>query len=392
MRDFPSCFGENGVQVADSSSSSIGVSKASQNTVTCIYKCKLLDKSCLISIIWSKGLMGQCLSIEIDDASHQFIYKVDVKPSLFSKRKGSKCLQVNLGKIEVFWDLSMAKFGSGPEPLESYFIGIVCKGEMVLLIGDLTEEAFKKTGAIARLSSAIFVSKREHVCGKTIFGTKAQFCDNGQIHDLKIECDTNCSDDPFLVVRIDAKTVMQVKHLRWKFRGNFTIMVDGLPVEVFWDVHNWLFSPSLGNAVFMFQTSLSVEKMWASPSRPSDSSVLSWSSLENFKESKLPGASSAGRRPAMGHQGPEFNTYQLQLLLMSPWARRWGARGYPKFGPKDPATGNNQNVSLQEQRTASQEPYFCLLPERPGPIPRLTLRIVNMVLSQLAPLYCQKFG
>ncbi|KAI3459383.1 hypothetical protein Pfo_016046 [Paulownia fortunei] len=276
MRDFPSCFGENGVQVADASCSSVGVSKASQNSVTCMYRCKLRDKSCLLEFI------------EIDDASHQFICKVDVKPSLFSKRKGSKCLEVNSGKIEVFWDLSMAKFGSGPEPLEWYYIGVVCKGEMVLLIGDLTEVAFKKTGAIASLSSAIFVSRREHISGKRVFGTKAQFCDNGQIHDLKIECDTNCSDDPFLVVRIDAKTVMQVKHLRWKFRGNYTILVDGLPVEVFWDVHNWLFGPSLGNAVFMFQTSLSVEKLWTSPS-VSDSSGFSWSCSESFKESKLPG-------------------------------------------------------------------------------------------------------
>ncbi|GFP83843.1 hypothetical protein PHJA_000527900 [Phtheirospermum japonicum] len=262
MRDFPSCFGENGVQVADSSCSSVNVSKASQNTVTCIYRCKLFDKSCLISIVWAKGLMGQCLSIEIDDAAHQLICKFDVKPYLFSKRKGSRCLQVNSGKIEVFWDISTAKFGSGPgpEPSSSYYIAIVCKNEMALLVGDLTHEAFRKTGAIARLSSANFVSKREHVCGKSIFGTKARFCDSGPTHDLQIECDTNCRDDPFLVVRVDAKTVMQVKHLKWKFRGNFTITVDGLPIEVFWDVHNWLFSPGLGNAVFMFRTSLSPEE------------------------------------------------------------------------------------------------------------------------------------
>ncbi|KAL0414534.1 UNVERIFIED_CONTAM: hypothetical protein Sradi_1655100 [Sesamum radiatum] len=145
MRDFPSCFGENGVQVADASCSSLGVSKPSQNCVTCLYKCKLLGKSCLISIVWSKNLMGQCLSVEIDDASHQCICKVDVKSSLFSKRKGP---------------------------------GLYC---------------------------AILISKREHISGKRVYGTKAQFCDNGQIHDLRIECDANSSDDPCLMVRIDAK-------------------------------------------------------------------------------------------------------------------------------------------------------------------------------------------
>ena len=58
--------------------------------------------------------------------------------------------------------------------------------------------------------------------------------------------------------------MMQVKRLRWKFRGNHTILVDGLPVEVFWDVHNWLFGNPMGNAIFMFQTCLSAEKLCAS--------------------------------------------------------------------------------------------------------------------------------
>ncbi|KAL3828794.1 hypothetical protein ACJIZ3_017596 [Penstemon smallii] len=288
MRDFPSCFGENGVQVADASCSSVGVNKSYQNSITCVYKCKLFGDSCLISIIWSKNLMGQCLTIEIDDTSHQCICKVDVKPSLFSKRKGSKCLEVKSSKIGVFWDLSLAKFGSALEPLEGYYIAVVWEGEMVLAIGDLKKEAFKKTGITSSVSSAIFISKREHISGKRVYGTKAQFCDNGPIHDLKIECDTNGNDDPCLLILIDAKLVMKVKHLRWKFRGNYTITVDGLPIEVYWDVHNWLFGPSLGNAVFMFQTNLSAEKLWNSSSLR-DSSVMSWSCLESFREPKSQG-------------------------------------------------------------------------------------------------------
>ncbi|GFZ08857.1 hypothetical protein Acr_20g0006650 [Actinidia rufa] len=144
MRDFPSCFGESGVQIADSSCSS--VSKASQNVVTCVYKCKLLGQSCLITLAWSKTLMGQCLSVEIDDLLNHCLCKMDVKPSLFSKRKGSKCLElINSAKIELFWDLSSAGFGSGPEPVEGYYLAVVCEGEMVLLIGDLRREASKKT-------------------------------------------------------------------------------------------------------------------------------------------------------------------------------------------------------------------------------------------------------
>ena len=57
--------------------------------------------------------MGQCLSVEIDDLLNHCLCKVDVKPSLFSKRKGSKGLELNSGKIDLFWDLSSAGFGSG---------------------------------------------------------------------------------------------------------------------------------------------------------------------------------------------------------------------------------------------------------------------------------------
>ena len=86
MRDFPSCFGENGVQVADSSSSS-STTKAAQNVVTCVYQCKLHGRSCLITITWTKSLMGQGLSIGIDDLANQCLCKVDIKPWLFSKKK-----------------------------------------------------------------------------------------------------------------------------------------------------------------------------------------------------------------------------------------------------------------------------------------------------------------
>lgn len=293
MRDFPSCFGENGVQVADAScSSSVGggaIKGSHQNLVTCVHQCKLLGKSCLITIVWSKNLMGHCLSIEIDDLSRQCLCKVDVKPSLFSKRKGSKFFEVNSAKIDIYWDLCLAKFGSGPEPLEGYYLAVVCKGEIVLVVGDLRKEAFKKTNATLSLSSPLFISKREHISGKKVYGTKAQFSDNGQIHDLKIECDTNGNDDPCLVIRIDSKPVMQVKHLRWKFRGNYTILVDGLPVEIFWDVYNWLFSSScLGSAVFMFQTCLSAEKLWTSQTI-SDLSLLPWPSSGILGDSKQPG-------------------------------------------------------------------------------------------------------
>jgi hypothetical protein len=54
---------------------------------------------------------------------------------------------------------------------------------------------------------------------------------------------------------------LHLKRLAWKFRGNQTIYVDGLPVEVLWDVHDWLFGSTNGCAVFLFQSGQSMEKI-----------------------------------------------------------------------------------------------------------------------------------
>ncbi|XP_077210318.1 uncharacterized protein LOC143845792 [Tasmannia lanceolata] len=279
MRDFPSCFGENGVQVADSSS------KTAQNLVTCVYQSRLCGRSCVITITWSKNLMGQGLSVGIDDSTSQCLCKVDIKPWLFSKRKGSKGLDVDSSKVDIFWDLSSAKFGSGPEPLEGFYLAIVFDHAMVLLLGDLSKEAYRRTNANPPPLNAVFIAKREHIFGKRIYCTKAQFCDNGQVHDVAIECEMVGLKEPCLSIRIDKKMVMQVKRLMWKFRGNQTILVDGLPVEVFWDVYNWLFNATVGNAVFMFKTCVSAEKLWGS--HTSDPSVLPWACSQIFKETQL---------------------------------------------------------------------------------------------------------
>ncbi|KAK3018358.1 hypothetical protein RJ639_004770 [Escallonia herrerae] len=275
MRDFPSCFGESGVQVADSSSSSSNAVRTAQNLVTCVYQCRLDKISRFVTVTWTKNLMGQGLSVGIETVTNQCLCKVDIKPWLFSKRKGHKTLQVDSNIIDLFWDVSSAKFGSGPEPLEGFYLAIVCNQEVILLLGDLQNEAYKKTDASPSMSSAVFIAKKEHIFGKKFYRAKAQFCAKGQTRDIVIECDTADTSDPCLVVRIDTQAVMQVKRLRWKFRGNNTILVDGLPVEVYWDVHSWLFGNVMGNAVFLFETCMSDEKLLTSQSISSP--LLSWS-------------------------------------------------------------------------------------------------------------------
>ncbi|KAK1428295.1 hypothetical protein QVD17_17126 [Tagetes erecta] len=275
MRDFPSCFGENGVQIADASSSSgtlvsttttTSSNKSPQNLVTCVYHCKLHNSSFfIITITWSKNLMGQNLSIEINDPTNQTLTKQDIKTNPFSKRKGLKTLKMGSNSTTIFYDLSCPSFNFSPEPINKFYLAITINQELILVLGDMEKELYKKLNhPINSPPNSIFVSKTEHVFGNKMYTTSAQFCGKGQVHEILIECDTMSDEDPVLLIRVDGKLVMKVKQLQWKFRGNYTILVDGLPVEVYWDVYNWFFGKLMGNGVFLFQACFSAEKLWGS--------------------------------------------------------------------------------------------------------------------------------
>lgn len=263
MKEFPSCFGENGVQVAYSSSSSSSSSStnnnsraAPQNLVTCVYRYQSRAFSGFITVTWIKHLMAQGLSIGIEDSTKESLCKVDIKPWLFSKRKGFKNVIVNSTTVDIHWDLSSAKFGPSPEPLEGFYLSIALDQELCLLLGDSPNKAYKKIDPIPK---ATFVAKREHIFGKRSYNSKAQFYDKGKLHDIRIEYDPSESFGKCLIIYIDRKSVLQVTHLKWKFRGNQPILVDGLSVEVYWDVYSWLFDSVMGNAIFLFRTG---EKSW----------------------------------------------------------------------------------------------------------------------------------
>lgn len=75
------------------------------------------------------------------------------------------------------------------------------------------------------------------------------------MREIKIDCGYN--DCSRLCFSVDNKKVLQIKRLKWKFRGNERIEVDGVPVQISWDVYNWLFETDRhsddGHAVFMFK-------------------------------------------------------------------------------------------------------------------------------------------
>lgn len=247
-----------------------------QNLVTCQYETKIAGLCRHVTITWLKTATGQGLYVTIDDPSCQYTCKVKMKPWSFWKRSGVKSFEVCGRRVEVFWDMSSAKYAFGPEPQSGYYVAVVCNEEVVLLLGDKAKEAFKYTKAKPSIIEAILVSRKEHVFGKKHFCTKAQFGDTGRAHDILIECQTTAPKDPYLCITVDKQLVVQVKNLEWKFRGNQTVFVDGIPVEVFWDVHNWIFNsagrPNNANATFIFQSCSGSE---ASPDNKAN--AIKWS-------------------------------------------------------------------------------------------------------------------
>ncbi|KAI4304489.1 hypothetical protein MLD38_039989 [Melastoma candidum] len=267
MKEFPSCFTEGAVQVSDASPSlRTSPSKTPRVLVTCVYLSTSTPRRCWITVTWFKMIVGHGLAVSVHRSETSMsparcLCKVEIKPRLFSMRRGSKTVQA----VELYWDFWNSNFGLGPEPVHGFYVVVVLETEVLLLLGDMKKEAWKrvKRDPPTRCDT-ILLSKRVNLVGKKCFLTKAQFFDVGRSYDLVIECDKATLGDHSLFIRIDDKLVMEVNRLQWNFRGNQTISVDGLQVEVYWDIHDWLFGyDSTGsnghntgtNGVFMFKTS-----------------------------------------------------------------------------------------------------------------------------------------
>ncbi|KAL3597655.1 hypothetical protein D5086_009292 [Populus alba] len=200
--------------------------------------------------------------------------------------KGSKLVESDTVKIEVFWDLSSAKYELGPEPVEGFYVLVMVDSEIGLILGDVGEETLTKKFKTSStpIAKATLISRQEHCSGNTLYATRAQFCDTGIQHDIVIRCsgENEGLKHPVLSVCIDKKTVIRVKRLQWNFRGNQTIFLDGLLVDLLWDVHDWFYNPGSGYAVFMFRTRSGMDsRLWLEEKlvQKDQERITDWSSL-----------------------------------------------------------------------------------------------------------------
>ncbi|KAH7549823.1 hypothetical protein JRO89_XS13G0087000 [Xanthoceras sorbifolium] len=250
----PACFSSSEKLTDDPAA----VTRSGQSVFMSVYRTKIADQCRLITITWCKNLLlhGLSVSVEGKEGGNQYICKVELKPWYFWRKQGSKRFVVNGKAVDIFWDLKAAKFNGETEPNSEYYVAVVCDEEVVLLLGDLRKEAYRKTGCRPALIDPVLVSRKEHIFGKKKFSTRVKFHGKGRFHEISIECKNRSSSsgnvsngnssngvEPEMEIRIDGHLVIHVKHLQWKFRGNESIHVNKARVEVYWDVHDWLFNP-----------------------------------------------------------------------------------------------------------------------------------------------------
>jgi len=233
----------------------VSSNKANQSTVTCVYQTNIAGYWRNVTVLWCKNLMNHSFSIRVDSLGGDFHYscKVDLKPWHFWSKKGYKSFDVDGNLVEVYWDLRSAKFFGGPEPCSEYYVALVSDEEVVLLLGDYRKKAYKRTKSRPALVDAILFYKKENVFAKKSFSTRARFEERKE-HDIVVESSTLGPRDPEMWISIDGIVLIHVKNLQWKFRGNQTVTVNKHPVQVFWDVHDWLFSsPGMSRGLFIFK-------------------------------------------------------------------------------------------------------------------------------------------
>ncbi|KAK2389003.1 hypothetical protein QL285_062634 [Trifolium repens] len=222
--------------------------KTAQSTVTCIYQANIGNQWRNISVLWCKSLINHTLNLKIDSIRGEQFHnniKIEVKPWFHWNKKGCKSFEVDGNQIDVYWDLRSAKFAGGcPEPCSDYYVTLVCDEEVVLLLGDYKKKAYKRMKMRPTIVEATLLVKRENVFAKKSFSIKAKFDEKRKESDIVVESSTVGNKDPEMWISIDGIVLIHVKNLQWKFRGNQSVMVNKQPVQVFYDVHDWLFSVS----------------------------------------------------------------------------------------------------------------------------------------------------
>ncbi|KAJ1700278.1 hypothetical protein LUZ63_000057 [Rhynchospora breviuscula] len=209
------------------------------------------------ALSWSRSLLGLSLrfilrlSQEPEDveAVEEKALSFRIRPWLLWRRRGSRRIQLDpTHSAHVSWDLTRARFALGPEPISGFFVSVSVNGELALVAGDLVDEAYRasksqKPICISGLKPSILISRREHVEMGENYKTRVRVW--GREMDISINLVGRDRAELGFWVGIDGKQILQVKRLKWKFRGSDKITIEGAnhgdKLQISWDLHNWIF-------------------------------------------------------------------------------------------------------------------------------------------------------
>lgn len=230
------------------------------SSVSLLYLVEIANTTQNVDVSWSKTFSSHSLTIKFDnlkDKEQNHQVKIDLAGSSFWAKKGLKSIEANGTRVDVYWDFRQAKFSNFPEPSSGFYVSLVSQNAVVLTIGDLKNEALKRTKKNPSTTEASLVSKQEHVHGKRVFYTRTAFGGEASRRENEVVIETSLSgpDDPQMWITVDGSQAIRIMNLNWRFRGNEVVTVsDGVSVEIFWDVHDWLFESSgSSSGLFVFK-------------------------------------------------------------------------------------------------------------------------------------------
>lgn len=236
----------------------VAINNPNMNFVTCLYKAKIANIFRFVNATWSKNLMSHSLSIAVENPCDEEPYtcKIDLKTWQFWGKKGLKSFKVEDEQhVDIYWDFRSAKFSSSPEPSSDYYVALVSNKEVVLLLGDQKNEAFRRVRSGPCSEDALMLQKKECVFGKKVFCANTMLGKGEKEHVIVIETSLYGGSDPEMWIGVDGIELIRLSNLHWRFRGSESITIDDVPVLIFWDVHDWLYSSSgfdSGPAMFIF--------------------------------------------------------------------------------------------------------------------------------------------
>uniref|UniRef100_A0A7N0V1Q1 DUF868 domain-containing protein n=1 Tax=Kalanchoe fedtschenkoi TaxID=63787 RepID=A0A7N0V1Q1_KALFE len=262
MKTMSLCYSQHAIRVSDSHCSArrrpLRKSPAQipslQTSVSRVYKSELAQKQLLITLTWTRDLARKGFDLDLLDSRLKCAFE-------FREAKGYGSGDFNGSELVVCWDLSAADYGNGCVPGGRFYLMIAVDSELCLKLGSAfnSDEKAMRIEASPKVAKTVCFSRREMFSGNTFYSTKAKFRDDGPEHDIVIKCvkDTDRSglESPLLLVLVDGRINARVTNLHWNFTGNQTIFLDGLVVDLMWDVRDWFFDSVSGRAaVFLFRT------------------------------------------------------------------------------------------------------------------------------------------